>query len=84
MIQNRKYKLAIIYEASLLLVLAGVILAGKLDAVLFGAWLAGYATGFVTYVLGNVAVANAPAAQVTKVETKTETKSEASTIGVPG
>jgi hypothetical protein len=80
---GRKFYLALIYEGTLLIVLAAVILAGKLDALLFGAWLAAYTAGFVTYVMGNVAVANAPVATITTSK-KTETKSAESITGVPG
>jgi hypothetical protein len=52
---GRKFWLAVIYEGALVLVLAALMLLKLLDATLFIAWLAAFGTGFVTYVMGNVA-----------------------------
>jgi len=54
--QGRKFWLAIIYEAVLTVVFAGVVLlTDKFDATMFGMYLAAFGAGFVTYVMGNVA-----------------------------
>jgi hypothetical protein len=52
---GRKFWLAIMYESVLVFVLAGLVITGKFDAVIFAAWLAAFGAGFVTYVMGNVA-----------------------------
>lgn len=59
--QGRKFWLAIIYEAALIVVLAGIILLDKFDATVFGVWMAAFAAGYVTYVMGNVADKAPPA-----------------------
>lgn len=55
---GRKFYIAVIYSVSLLGVLVFMVLrlGDKFTEVMFGAWLAAFGTGVVTYVMGNAAV----------------------------
>jgi membrane associated rhomboid family serine protease len=77
---GRKYYIAIIYSASLLAVLVFMVLMlrDKFDAVMFGAWLAAFGTGVISYVMGNVAVAGAAAKAAAPSSTTTSTSTSTS------
>ncbi len=86
---GRKFWLGIIYVVSLLMVLAYMVerLGARFTDAMFLGWLAAFTAGFVTYVMGNAAVAAASAAVAgggsTVTSTSTSTKTESKAGGPP-